>query len=327
MKRFDEFMTESLAAEVKSEPKTETAMQAKKLGLTYMGFGRYADRQGKLAYMVHKNRLIPYKGDQEVEKMFDKAHQAEWKDDGKKGPVDPKTGKPKEKPHQTLYKQATELEHVLRKRASADEKVVKQKIRETKKLHKELTNIYHPDMFDEDQSNAIKHYTDNGFEEINRYLYKGHDEGTDHFKGKDIEKYVEDIDSAFEDLQTPFDYSTYTGLSKRYKAEKLKAGDEYIFRGYLSSSIDYMTAIDSFSDIDGKNSSPVVLQIDLKKGQKSLYVDPLADVGGEFETLLPRGTKVRIKSGPHPIHNAAIQVGDTEDRIVSLFHCEVVEDS
>ena len=36
MKKFDEFMKESLAAEMKSEPRSMAAKQARQMGLTYV---------------------------------------------------------------------------------------------------------------------------------------------------------------------------------------------------------------------------------------------------------------------------------------------------
>jgi hypothetical protein len=131
------------------------------------------------------------------------------------------------------------------------------------------------------------------------------------------------LDSAFEDTQAPFPYTVYTGLSSRYKPEKIVAGSEYIFRGYLSTSLSHSTAIDSFADADFSDK-PVVLQIEIAKGQKSIYVDPVSTHQGEGETLLPRGSRVKIISGPHIIDSSVVSENESGSQ-VHLFHCKLVK--
>ena len=54
---------------------------------------------------------------------------------------------------------------------------------------------------------------------------------------------------------------------------------------------------------------------------------------GEMETMLPRGSMVRIVSGPHPVDAAVLGNSDytmsrnpEEDGGVALFHCILVQD-
>lgn len=313
MKKFSEYVTESLAAEVKSPPKSKAAAEARKLGLTYMGFGRYADKSGKYAYAVHNDMLVPAKRAKASWDMWDKAN------------VKPTTDKEKADAEKAKaeWKQAYAIEKGVGDR---DRDIIAKKQDEIQKTAEALYNFYQEQTFDDDELEALDIYTSEGYDDINRYLYKGHDEATNKQKSAYIERTVDILDSAFEDTEAPFNYTVYTGLSKRYNAKNFKLGMEYIFRGYVSTSLDYHMALNVFGD------SGILLQIDIKKGQQSIYVDGVSSHEGEQETLLPRGSKVRVISGPHPIHGEALDNPDSdvekrEDiETVVLFHCELIED-
>ena len=180
-------------------------------------------------------------------------------------------------------------------------------------------------MFDEAELQAIENYTGDGYAEINRYLYKGHDDGVSPQQDEIINRTIETLDSAFEETQTPFPYTVYSGLSSRYRADKFQLGGEYIFRGYVSTSLDFNTAIGGFADV-GASDQPVVLQVELKKGQKAIYVDAVSANEGERETLLPRGSKIKVISGPHVL-DSMLFTDAYGTSTIALFHCTVVEDS
>lgn len=305
MKKFGEYLEESLAAEVKSEPKTMAAKQARKMGLIYVGFGRYADNKGRVAYTVDNDRLVPFKGMSDISKMYDKAENIN--DDGK---------------YKEAIKQVDQLVKQSDKRSREDQKILKQKDKDVVKVAKQLGSFYRPEMFDDVELEAIESYTGDAFADINRYLYKGHDEGVDANMADAIGRMVDALDSAFDETQVPFPFTVYSGLSGRYKAEKIKPGQEYIFRGYLSTSLSHDVAISGFTD----SAEPVVLQIEVSKGQKAIYADNLSSVDGELETILPRGSKVKVISGPHPLPWGIIN-GDNEDQsAIQLFHCTLVQD-
>ena len=180
-------------------------------------------------------------------------------------------------------------------------------------------------MFDEAELQAIDDYTSSGYAEINRYLYKGHDDGVSPQQDEIINQTIETLDSAFEETQIPFPYTVYSGLSSRYSADKFQLGGEYIFRGYVSTSLDFNTAIGGFADVGGSDQ-PVVLQVELKKGQKAIYVDAVSAHEGERETLLPRGSKIKVISGPHVL-DSNLFTDAYGTSTIALFHCTVVEDS
>lgn len=312
MKKFGEYLEESLAAEIKTEPKTAAAKEARKLGLTYMGFGRYADSKGQIAYLVDNDRLIPYKNRDEIGAMYNKQKLAP-----KKVSTSAKNaGKNvQQEPDWSFYNNA------LNKREKEDQKIVSQKDKEVQKIDKELYKFYKPEMFSEDEIDAISEYTNEGYAAVNRYLYKGHDPDVSPEQDEYISRIIENLDSAFEETQAPFSYTVYSGLSSRYSADKIKPGNEYIFRGYLSTSLSFDVSISSFAEGD----NAVVLQIEVSKGQKSIYVDPLSEHQGEAETILPRGSKIKIISGPH-VTDYSIVNTSADPMNIALFHCKLVED-
>lgn len=305
MKKFGEYLEESLAAEIKSEPKSMAAKQAQKMGLIYVGFGRYADNKGRVAYIVDNDRLVPFKGQGEVGKMFDKASSINNDEKSKE-----------------LFNQADQHYKINNKRAKEDQKILRQKDKDLVKVAKQLASFYRPEMFDDAELEAIEAYTGDAFADINRYLYKGHDEGVDANTADAMGRMIDALDSAFDETQAPFPFTVYSGLSGRYKASKIQPGQDYIFRGYLSTSLSHDVAISGFTD----SAESVVLQIEVNKGQKAIYVDNLSSVDGELETILPRGSKIKIISGPHPLPWGVIN-GDSDDQsAIQLFHCQLVQD-
>jgi hypothetical protein len=328
MKKYGEYLEESLALQAKAEPKSAAAKEARKMGLSYMGFGRYADRKGKLAYVVHDDRLVPYKSEDDVDSMHYKAYTAQESEPlTKKKNISPTAKGQPAKPSKAelLKKDAEFYSSVNSKRSKEDTKILKDLYKDANAVDKELFKFYQRNMFDETELQAIENYTGDGYAEINRYLYKGHDDGVSPEQDEIINRTIETLDSAFEETQTPFPYTVYSGLSSRYKADKFKLGGEYIFRGYVSTSLDFNTAIGGFADV-GDSDQPVVLQVELKKGQKAIYVDAVSVNAGERETLLPRGSKIKVISGPHVL-DSMLFTDAYGTSTIALFHCTVVEDS
>jgi hypothetical protein len=325
LKKYNEYLEESLALQVKSEPKTAAAKEARKMGLTYMGFGRYSDRKGNLAYIVHNDRLVPYKSEDDLADMHYKAHSMQAKEPVKKKNITASKNTKQVPDKMEQMKQEIKFyDGASKSRGSEDKKLLKQLSADVKAVDKELIKFYQPGMFDDNEMSALEDYTADGFGPINRYLYKGIDDDTHPDDVPYLENTVEALDSAFEETQAPFDYTVYSGLSERYSANKFAVGGEYIFRGYVSSSLDFNTAIGGFADV-GASDQSVVLQIEIKKGQKSIYVDAVSANAGEQETLLPRGSKIQIVSGPHLLDpNLFTDAYDIKN--IALFHCKIVEE-
>jgi hypothetical protein len=59
MKKFREYVKEDLSGAL-VEPKSNASQEAKKLNLTYVGFGRYEDSTGQVTHIVQNDKLIPF---------------------------------------------------------------------------------------------------------------------------------------------------------------------------------------------------------------------------------------------------------------------------
>lgn len=312
MKNFDEFLVENLVGHVQSEPKSKAARQAKKLGLKYFGFGRYGDHEGKVSYVVQNDKLVPFATGKNLNKMLSKSFEA------------------KDANTKTL---ATQSVSIMKNRYREDEKLIKQDQKKIEKVHRQLSNSIIP--LDPEEENAISWYAMSGYLDINQYLYNGHAENTPYVSAQAIEKQVQTLDNLFAKTGAPFDYTTYTGLSERYKPQDFTVGEDYTFRGFISTSLDYKLCVTDFTDKPKKKKSGrVILQLEVRQGHPSIYLDPIVkDVTSknEYETLLPRGSTVRIKSGPHKISSEVFMGvdGQSQDQFednVFVFHCELVED-
>ena len=325
MKKFGDYIEESLAAEIKNEPKSEAAKQAKRMGLRYAGFGRYIDQKGKVAYIVDKGKLVPFKGEEEIHSLWNKAEDIDFFSSDKKD-----KDKHKDK-YKEAEKAAKQAEDVYVRRKKDDEKLQQKIENDSYKVNNALIKHFDKHVFNKlnaFQAETLQHYTEDGYGPINRYLYKGHDEGADITTDRKIAGQVAALDSILDQSVAPFSYTTYTGLSNRYSPEKIKPGEKYIFRGYISASLSPTTAIDGFTDIEAKNR--VVLQVEVRGGQKALHVDSFSSNGGEMETILPRGSMVHVVSGPHIVKPEALGLSGGWDgdggKDVHLFHCLLVQD-
>jgi len=313
--RFSEYLDESLASQMMVEPSSEAAAMAKKMSLTYAGFGRYADKSGKIKYIVKNKKLYPFKG-KDVEAAGLDASDAQMDAAAMKGDVNTMA---------VLDKKQKTAVQGIKADESIKNKYQKQNTREIIAYDRQLRNLYQPSIFTPDEIDAIKYYTESGFNDINRYLYKGFDPETTPDQANQTVQKIQALDNAFEETGAPFDYTVYTGLSSRYDFRKIKPGKDYIFRGYISTSLDHDTAIDMFT-FDQNQDVGVVLEIDIKEGQKSIYLEGVTDTQGEFETLLPRGTKVRVEGGPFMIDSDVTTSGNNPGKQVALFKCSIVEE-
>jgi hypothetical protein len=316
MKKYEEFIAESLAAEIKSEPKSNASREARRLGLTYVGFGRYADNKGRVAYLVDNDRLVPFKSQEDVQGMYKKAREM-----------------PSSESTKALEAQADDHNRVLTNRSMEDEKIANRKMKEAVKTNETLTKAFPASMFDENEMAALQEYTNQGFGPVNRFLYKGLDDDATQEDADYINGIIEGMDSAFSDSKAPMSYTVYTGLSQRYTSDNFVPGRDYIFRGYVSTTLDYNTAIELFTE---QNEDSVILQIEVSKGQNAIHVSGFSNVNAdedeflqteEMETILPRGSKIKIISGPHVIMTDAIN----KDRYggewsVNIFHCQLIQD-
>ena len=327
-----EIIKESLVNRIQRGQKSKTAQQASSMGLTYAGFGRYVDEKGAVKYIVQNGRLVPYAKPDDVQKLFNQAKDLEinaklTKDLGKDNPVTKKPGGEKKTSvpavakkdpakemnvkAQNLRKKADTYKQWYKKRNELDKQVVANDSKKTEELHNELLN-YYEGAFDQEQIDALLGYisasgigNNADHREINSFLYYGMDQKGFKDKHKHMDQYVSNmlgriyksinrIDSAFEFTRTPKKLTVYTGLSSRYDPKNIEVGSTYIFRGYLSTSLDYKVA----NSLGFSHS--VMIEIEVPSDSKGIYISGLDAMDyDEKEMLLPRNTHLQIVSGPH----------------------------
>lgn len=305
MKKYSEYLDESITAEILSEPKSKAAQQAAKMGLSYVGFGRYADRQGNVKYLVHNGQLVPFKSSQQVDDLMAKS-----------------TGMNPEKaaPIKKDLDQSISAYGKMRKKIDS---FANQQAQMALQTDAALQQYYSDAVFTQEELTAIGAYSDSEFDAVNTFLYKGFDPGTPPDRMVQINDMIGQLDAAFEDTVAPFDYSMYTGLSSRYDPMKMLPGQKFIFRSYVSGSIDYKTTMSGFQETGAPVK--VVLEVGVKQGQKSIYTEGLSQ-RQEFEALLPRGTTVQIVSGPHWMDEDSLMSNGMEATKVALFRCEIIDE-
>lgn len=313
MQRYFDFLQEQFTDTVTKEDKRSgAARQAAKLQLKYVGFGRYANKKHEITHVVQDGKLVPFVKDDQLSKLEYKPN----KKDGKDGSKQPE--------HMNVSAQ-----HGLRKTIDKNYKETQKKLDENLlKTHKELCQFYPRNIFTKEELDAIHSYSAEKYADINRYLYTGkvsiyHTERID-----DVKQQIAILDQAFEEAGSPFNYTVYAGLNSKYKAENFASGKEYIFRGFISTSLDNTIPM-AFIETD-KNKSSVILEMKIKTGQKAIYLGALQTaLKSEYETLLPRGTKIRVISGPHTIPIGPLNSNpydDIDDKLISLFKCEIVDE-
>jgi len=333
MKNFHDFLIqEDLAAALKDEPQGSTAQEAKRLGLTYIGFARYADKTGNVAYVVKNGKLIPFSGREATASL---AQKAAGEPKVKTKPTMGADGKPK--PDANAEK-AKAVEAQVRQGLAADKEIEqkakrykREKDKQVKLLNKNLLSIYRPEFFRPEEAKALKDFSSFSFEPINNYLYKGFDDPAmgapqGPMLPDDIFNAIDELDFAFEESGAPFDYTVYCGLGPRYDPMKMKKGNNFLFRGFVPTSLDHETVTDMFM-FTGQENAPL-LQLNLMQGQKSIYMDGLTG-SGDFETLLPRGLSLNLTDDPIMVDvdtlDASAANGPGSGRMVSLFKCTIIE--
>lgn len=126
---------------------------------------------------------------------------------------------------------------------------------------------------------------------FNHFLRTGYLLDEDSFRGSRMKRYYADatkvIDTCFQPLRT--DVQVYRGVTK---SMEWSVGDEFIDKGYVSTSLSSKVAVEGFGikGFPSVSTNFVLYRIHLKKGQKFIGITK----NNEEELLLPRNTKFRV---------------------------------
>lgn len=305
LKKYKDYLDENLVFHAQVEPSSEAAAEAKKLGLNYIGFARYADDTGQIAYVVKNNKLVPYVHGNSLKKLMTNATND--------------TSNDLEQQNQVANALKT-TEDVKRQ----DIKILTQTYKDIIEKQKDLEKYYRPEDFTPEELNAIDSFKKDLFGPINTYLYKGFDETTDPNMISNIQNNISILDNVFNRSVLPTDMIVYGGLSQRYDPSNFRVDKDYVYRGYCSTSLDFARALDVYAQTK-QQGYQILLQINLKKGQKALYTDSLFGEKENREVILPRGSKIKIMSGPNIIDDSIVSQYPTGNKI-ALFNCVAIQD-
>jgi hypothetical protein len=258
-----------------------SAQQAKNLGLKYLGFARYGKimKNGsyQITHLVKNGRLEEFEHENDPYNFKDVHNNFE----------------------------------ALFQKEEADD-LYDHYMQATQSYHDQLTNKNPEDipMIAYAAETGLLPYISHDYKAINRHLYSGNSLSDASPK---IQKQISAIDSLFgsEYATSQADVSVYTGTALR-----LEKGKDYLFKGYLSASIDPRVAYGFALDLDNEEQKniPSFLQINIKKGQKALNINALSKYfpldskfyDKEREVLLPRSSILSIKDGPIYYHNTQV---------------------
>lgn len=287
MKNFSEFLSEDLGGAL-VEPQSASSQQAKKLGLAYVGFGRYEDpNTQQITHIVQNDRLVP----------FNKAI---------------KTNK---------FKQE-----------NADDygRYVKNLRPDVEQNHMDLGEYYVPENYDETELAAIESYTGETYLDINDKLNSlptgiPANQIQADYVDDELPSIIGALDSALDKVPAPKDFLTYVSLNENYSPADFSQGQTFRFKGFRSTSIDPGIALNfsTRTNQTTRSKQTVMLQILVKKGTKGMYVDDYSATPGEAEFLLPRGTALKITSGPNKLVGSNKYSNDMNHEVV-FFNAEIV---
>lgn len=287
IKKFRSRLTEDLNAAL-VEPTTPAAKQAKQLGLQYVGFGRYEDpRTGQVSHIVQNDRLVPFNA-----AVRTKTYQQQQADDitGFSASLTPNL----------------------------------------EQLNSSLTQAYDPGMFSNDELDTIAEYTDSAFFDINDKLYAlplgtPSDQIVPQYDGDRIPQYVAAMDSAMSKTQAPEAFVVYTALGKEYNLDDFKVGSQFAFKGFRSTTINTNIALNYNPRVadSGAKRTIYALQINVPAGAQGIYVEDISRNPGENEFILPRGSRLQIKSGPNKIVGSNANF-NTNSHEVYFYNCDLV---
>ncbi|BAK55897.1 head morphogenesis protein [Candidatus Arthromitus sp. SFB-mouse-Japan] len=136
--------------------------------------------------------------------------------------------------------------------------------------------------FMESEKDTLRFYTDDGYSVINASLQSGD-------ISDDIWDKVKNIDDSIERFELSEDIIVYRGTKMDYYKD-VKVGDIIDAKVFYSTSfLEYIA-----QDFADQLNNPVMLEIKVPSGTKSLYIGYNSSVGDEAELLLSRHLKYRV---------------------------------
>ena len=114
-------------------------------------------------------------------------------------------------------------------------------------------------------------------------------------------EFIATMDSAMKRIKAPMDFLTYTRLSADYDIGNFAKGTVFKFKGYRDTSISMNTVLNSAqasqTSFAGR-PQVILLQILVPKNSRGIYAADFSPNAIDGEFILPRGTTVEVLSDP-----------------------------
>jgi hypothetical protein len=262
------------------------AQEAAKLGLQYVGFGRYEDpRTGQVTHIVQNDQLVPYN---------------------------------KAVGTNTYQQQSSNDINNFAQEMSQSEQ----------ELHQALLQEYGAAGFKNDELDAIREFTSGAYKDINERLSElpagiPAEEIQPESAGDPFPSMIQSLDNALAKNQTQASFVVYNTLDgNAFDITQFKSNTIFAFKGYGSTSISLANALQYNSSYAEGGKNIVVIQIKVPAGSNGAYVDDYSANPGENEFVLPRGSKVKIVSGPNKLIGAV----EGNRKNIFYFNAELVNE-
>lgn len=262
MKKFSDFLSEDLYGAL-VEPQSNASQQAKSLGLTYVGFGRYENPQTQqITHIVQNDRLVPF-GKATKTNTFTKQSGDDFGEYNKNMMPD-------------IEQTNTELTSAYPPEAYSDQEL---------DAIEEYTGEGYTEINDRLRSLPAG-IPANQIEPM--------------YQGDLIPSQINALDSALYKSVAPKDFIVYAALNSSYSIDSFKPSQILKFKGFRSTTLNPGVALNlsnSYNQNTGRKST-FLLQIHVKKGSNGMYLNEFSTQPGDSEFLLPRNTSIRIIEGP-----------------------------
>lgn len=288
MKNFSKFLSEDLGGAL-VEPQSVSSQQANKLGLVYVGFGRYQDpNTQQITHIVQNDRLVPFNKAIKTNKF----KQENADDYGRYvGNLRPEV----EQNHSDLGQYYVPENYDEIELSAIESYTGETYLDINEKLNSLPTGI---------PANQIQ---------------------ADYVEDE-LPSIIAALDSALDKVPAPKDFLTYVNLNENYNPADFSQGQTFRFKGFRSTSIDPGIAMNFSTKTNPATGSKrtVMLQIFVKKGTKGMYVDDYSATPGEAEFLLPRGSSIKLTGGPNKLVGSNKYSNDLNHEVV-FFNAELVK--
>jgi hypothetical protein len=258
MKKFKEYLLEDLSGSL-VEPQSNAAVQAKQLGLVYVGFGRYEDPNTRqITHIVQNDRLVPF-----AKAVKTNTYQQQSSDD------------------YGSYAKAMRPEIDQVSVALTNHyKPEKYKVEELDAIQM-YTNTAYSDV----NQRLISLPMGINARDIQPTSPDDYVPGI-----------INNMDSDLAKSKAPLVFTVYTGLGGNYDPTQFAPGQEMSFKSFRSSSLNPNVVLNNIGR-DGEQSV-ALLQIQVQKDSNGIYVNDFSSNPDESEYILPRGAKIQIIDGP-----------------------------